>query len=441
VKPSHILLVFGALLCIAPTVIAQQPTITDETVVIQIADHLITVADIYKEELRLHHIDSEMGKSERLFQAITNVVQFSLTIQAAPKLEVPLAHLKLRADEFVVKEIESAGSINNLLQGKISKLGLLNIEEYNDHIYGRFVFSSVINIISGDQQTAGKGFRVILKPSPAEIRRAYKERMKPEVLKWRRLIFSTETPEQRVKKALADLDGGLIDMQELIDLADHDVPGVGQPKDGVGWIIDFLSSASAGGHLMGPAPKHAPRGSVAMVIVTEKVPATKSLKWNYLQFYPGSTRAQTPEQRVKKALADLDGGSIDMQELIDLADHDVPGVGQPKDSAGWIIDFVSSASAGGYLIGPALPTAEAQMVIATEKTPATKSYGDYTFEKAQPIIVKDLTAENRKKATENFFLKAAAVTDVWVTDDNPIYRIVVEALIGPDIPANNLEEL
>jgi hypothetical protein len=30
---------------------------------------------------------------------------------------------------------------------------------------------------------------------------------------------------------------------------------------------------------------------------------------------------------------------------------------------------------------------------------------------------------------------------VWVTDDNPIYRIVVEALIGPDIPANNLEEL
>ena len=54
-----------------------------------------------------------------------------------------------------------------------------------------------------------------------------------------------------------------------------------------------------------------------------------------------------------------------MQELIDLADHDFPGVGQPKDSAGWIIDFVSSASAGGYVIGPALATAETQMVIAT----------------------------------------------------------------------------
>jgi hypothetical protein len=353
VKISPILLVFGALLCIAPTVIAQQSGMANETVTIQIADHLITAADIAKARRRLFHQNPLISQQTSDLRAITNLVQEALTLQAAAKLSVPLEQYFALADDFVVKEIERAGSMNNFLLEKKDELGAINVEEFRDYIYKNFVYTHVIKMIAGKQQTAGKGFRVILKPSPAEIRRAYKENQ-----------------EYRMAPAI--------------------------------------------------------------------------LKWSYLRFYPKSNSDQTPEQLVAKALTDLEDGTISPQELIDLADDAIANAGQPEDTVTWVLDFVSSASTGAYIIGPKSnfgSQGTVSVVIVTENVPSRER----SFAEAQHIIEKELTDKNRKEAIDDFFEETAAMVDVWVTDDITGLKDFVSQIIGRDIPlntpVNNPEEL
>jgi len=350
VKIPHILLVIGALLCFSPPVISQESGIADEIVIIQINDHLITSADSAKEARRLFHQNPLIDQDTSNILAINNLVRQALTLQAAAKLEVPLAHYHSQADEFVLKEIERAGSMKNFLLEKNDELGMQEIDEFRDYIYYSFVHHHVMGLVAGNQPTAGNGLRTILSPSPAKIRRAYKER------------------------------------QEF---------------------------------RMAPAV----------------------LKWSYLRFYPKSNGAQTPEQIVAKALADLDDGSISLQELIDLADNAIPNVGQPEDTASWIIDFVSSASAGEYIIAPNTRTRGVAIVVIIENVPAQ----EYTFEEAQPIIIKRLTDEKKRRVVDDFYAETAAVVDFWVTDDIPGLKGFVSQMIGRDIPANMpdkiLEEL
>ena len=206
-----------------------------------------------------------------------------------------------------------------------------------------------MRIVSGNQETAGKGFRVILEPSPAEIRRAYKE-----------------NEEYRMAPAI--------------------------------------------------------------------------LKWSYLRFYPKSNDAQTPEQLVAKALTDLEDGAISAQGLIDLADDAIANTGQPEDTAAWVLDFVSSASASEYKIGPKSNFGSqdtVSLVIITENAPPK----EYPFAEAQRIIVRKLTSEKRMKAIDDFFEEAAAKVAIWVTDDIPGLKDYVSQMIGRDIPVNNPEEL
>jgi hypothetical protein len=349
VKTSQILLVFGALLCIAPAVIAQQSRIADETVIIQVDDHLITSADITKEGRRLFHQNPRMTQEMSEVRAITNLVQQALTFQTAAKLAIPLEQYFALADEFVVKEIERAGSMQNFLLEKNDELGVLDIDEFRDYIYSNFVYTHVMRIVSGNQETAGKGFRVILEPSPAEIRREYKE-----------------NEEYRMAPAI--------------------------------------------------------------------------LKWSYLRFYPKSNDAQTPEQLVAKALTDLEDGAISAQGLIDLADDAIANTGQPEDTAAWVLDFVSSASASEYKIGPKSNFGSqdtVSFVIITENAPPK----EYPFAEAQRIIVRKLTSVKRMKAIDDFFEEAAAKVAIWVTDDIPGLKDYVSQMIGRDIPVNNPEEL
>jgi hypothetical protein len=349
VKISHILLVFSALLCIAPAVIAQESKIAGETVIIQIDDRLITYSDTSKEAARISRQNPLMPQQSSEVLAITNLVNQALTLQAAAKLDIPLAQYRARADEFVLEEIEQAGSVNNFLLEKNNSLGVMDIKEFRDYLYHNFVYNSVIGIVVGNQQTAGKGFRAILGPSPAELRSAYKEN------------------------------------QEF---------------------------------RMAPAV----------------------LKWSYLRFYPKKGGAETPEQILSKALIDLDAGSISAQGLIDLADDAIANVGQPEETADWVLDFISSASAGGYIIGPKSaysPQGTVSVVIITENVPARK----YPFGEAQSIITKQLTAKKKKKIIDTFFTEAAAVANVWVTDDIPGLKGFVSEMIGRDIPVNNPEEL
>jgi hypothetical protein len=286
VKFSQILLVCGALLCIAPTVISQQSGTDDETVIISVDDHLITRADIAKEGRRLFHQNPHMLQEASEVRAITNLVQQALTLQAAAKLAIPLEHYLAYADEFVVKEIERSGSINNFLLEKNKELGVLEIDEFRDYIYNNFVYTHVMRIVAGNQETAGKGFRVILEPSPAEVRRAYKEneeyRMAPAILKWSFLRFyqkgnSAQTHKDMVDKALTDLEGGVISVQELIDLADDAIASTGQPEDTAAWIIDFISSASTGAYKIGPKSNFGAQGTVSVIIVTENTPPKEYL--------------------------------------------------------------------------------------------------------------------------------------------------------------------
>ena len=348
-KISQVLLVLGALLCIAPTVIAQQSGIADETVIIQVDDHLITGADIVDEGRRLLHQNPSMPQQAREARAYTNLVQQALVLQAAAKLAIPLEQYFALADEFVVKEIERAGSINNFLLEKNDELGILDVEEFRDYIYNNFVYTHVLRIVAGNQQTAGKGFRVILEPSPVEVRRAYKE-----------------NHEYRMAPAI--------------------------------------------------------------------------LKWSYLRFYPKGDSAQAHKDMVGKALTDLNDGAISVQELIDLADDAIAHTGQPKDTAAWVLDFVSSASTGAYKIGPKSnfgAQGTVSVIIITENTPPK----EYPFAEAQRIIVKRLTNEKRRKAIDDFFEEAAARVDIWVTDDILGLKDFVSQMIGRHIPVNNPEEM
>ena len=348
-KISHILLVFSALFCIAPPVIAQGSIIAEETVIISVDDHLITFAEFYKEADRIFHQNPLMAQQAGLFQAITNLVRRALTLQTALKFAVPLAQFRSLADEFTSKEIEQAGSLNDFLLEKNSELGILDKEEFADYIYNEYVYIRVMSIVLGNQQTAGKGLRVILAPSPAEIRSAYKENQ-----------------EFRMAQAV--------------------------------------------------------------------------LKWSYLSFYKKPGSAQTPGGIVTNALAGLDNGSISAQELIDLADNDLKRIGQPEDTAAWIIDFVSNASAGEYAINPKSDLGSqgnVSMILITENLPAR----EYSFEEAQPIIIKRLTDKKRNVAVVDFFAKAVAEVDVWVTDDIPGLKDLVSQMIGRYIPANSPEEL
>ena len=348
-KISQVLLVLGALLCIAPTVIAQQSGIADETVIIQVDDHLITRADIVDEGRRLLHQNPSMPQQAREARAYTNLVQQALVLQAAAKLAIPLEQYFALADEFVLKEIERAGSINNFLLEKNDELGILDVEEFRDYIYNNFVYTHVLRIVAGNQQTAGKGFRVILEPSPAEVRRAYKE-----------------NHEYRMAPAI--------------------------------------------------------------------------LKWSYLRFYPKGDSAQAHKDMVGKALTDLNDGAISVQELIDLADDAIANTGQPKDTAAWVLDFVSSASTGAYKIGPKSnfgAQGTVSVIIITENTPPK----EYPFAEAQRIIVKRLTNEKRRKAIDDFFEEAAARVDIWVTDDILGLKGFVSQMIGRHIPVNNPEEM
>ena len=100
-KISQILFVLGTLLCIAPTVIAQQSGIADETVIIQVNDYLITKADIVDEARRLLQQNPGMTQQASEVRAYTNLVQQGLLLQAAAKLAVPLEQYFALADEFV----------------------------------------------------------------------------------------------------------------------------------------------------------------------------------------------------------------------------------------------------------------------------------------------------------------------------------------------------
>ena len=336
-KISPILLVFGALLCVAPTVIAQQPGIAGETAIIRIGDHLITSADITKEGRRLFHQNPLMLQQASEVRAITNMVQQALTRQAAAKLAIPLEQYLILADDFVAKEIERAGSRNNFLLEKKKELGVLEIEEFRDYIYNNFVYTHVLRIVSGNQQTAGKGFRVILEPSPAEIRRAYKEnqeyRMAPAILKWSYLRFylksgSAQTPEQVVAKALTDLESGAISAQELIDLADDAIAKTGQPEDTAPWALDFVSSASTGAYKIGPKSNFGSQGTVSVVIITEKAPPKE-----YLFAEAQRTIAkQLANEKRKKAIDDFFEETAAMVEI--WVTDDIPGL---KDFVSQII--------------------------------------------------------------------------------------------------------
>ena len=280
-KISQILFVLGTLLCIAPTVIAQQSGIADETVIIQVNDYLITKADIVDEARRLLQQNPGMTQQASEVRAYTNLVQQGLLLQAAAKLAVPLEQYFALADEFVLKEIERAGSRNDFLLEKNNELGILERDEFRDYIYNNFVYTHVLRIVAGNQQTAGKGFRVILEPSPKEVRHAYKEnheyRMSPAILKWSYLKFyqkgdSAQAHKDMVDKALTDLKNGAISVQELIDLADDAIANTGQPEDTATWILDFVSSASAGAYKIGPKSNFGSQGTVSLVVITENTP-------------------------------------------------------------------------------------------------------------------------------------------------------------------------
>tara|TARA_X000001036_G_scaffold414950_1_gene430624 strand:- start:146 stop:1207 length:1062 start_codon:yes stop_codon:yes gene_type:complete len=281
VKISQILLVLGALPYIAPAAIAQESGLANETVIIQVNDHLITKADIMDEARRLLHQNPLMAQQASEVRAYTNLVQQGLLLQAAAELAVPLKQYFALADEFVLKEIERAGSMNNFLLEKNNELGILEIEEFRDYIYNNFVYTHVLRIVAGSQQTAGKGFRVILEPSPKEIRHAYKEnheyRMAPAILKWSYLKFyqkgdSAQAHKDMVGKALTDLENGAISMQELIDLADDAIANTGQPEDTAAWVLDFVSSASTGAYKIGPKSNFGSQGTVSLVVITENTP-------------------------------------------------------------------------------------------------------------------------------------------------------------------------
>jgi hypothetical protein len=284
VKISQILLVFGALLCVAPTVIAQQSGIADETVIIQIDDHLITRADLAEEyrHLRRQYPDERMTDDEMKDEAIIRLVQRALALQAAPKFAIPLEQYRALVNKAVLEGIERAGSMISFLQENYNELGVLDIEEFRDYRYSELVHAQIKSIVMGRQQTPGKGFRAILKPSPAEIRRAYKEtheyRMEPAILKWALLDFdvkngSTQTPEEIVAKALADLDDGSITVPELIDLADSSTLRDGPAEEGtLAKVIDFLSSASPGEYCKAPKNNIGAQGGVTIIIVIEKAP-------------------------------------------------------------------------------------------------------------------------------------------------------------------------
>jgi hypothetical protein len=326
VKISPILLVLGALLCVAPTVIAQQSRGTSETVIIQIDDYLITRANLNKEKDRLLRKDPRLGESDCEIIAIRTLVERALILQGAAKLKIPLEQYRAMADEVAVIEIERHGSRDAFLLENKKKFGVLDIKGFSEYTYHRLVYLETMRIVVGRRETDGKGFRVILEPSPAELRRAYKEnqafRIAPAVLKWSYLKFykksnGDQTPEKIVEDALASLENGSISTQELVDLADEVLPNVGQPEDTVAWILDFVSSgASAGEHRIGPQSESA----MSVVVITENSPARE---YTFYEAQSIITKRLT-DKRMEKVIGNF---YAETAAVVDIwVTDDVPGL-------------------------------------------------------------------------------------------------------------------
>ncbi len=344
-KISHILFACCALTCLALPAAAQQSSIVGETVIVQIDDQLITSRDVADENRRLLYKNPMMDPRSSEPIAITNLIQRALTVHVAPKLEVPLEHYSLITDDHILQEIERAGSRLHFLKAKNLEFGMTTIKEYHDYIYHNYIYTHVLSIVVGNQQTSGKGLRVILDPSPKEIRHTYIE-------------------------------------NEEFQLA----PAV--------------------------------------------------LEWSLLKFYPGRTGDKTAQEVAAQAIRELKEGKINAQQLVEMADDAIEMLGEPEDTASWVIDFISTASENDVLVGPASKYGLAgtvSLVLITKRVPAQ----EYSFKDAQPLIKKHLRAVSQNKTIEDFFISAAAEVDVWVTDDIPLLKAFVSQIIRRDIPANN----
>jgi hypothetical protein len=280
VKTSHILLVLGALLTFAPSISALQQDTIDDSILIQIDDHIITTRDIEEMGMRLTHMSPDIDENAIAGAAVSRLIQQALFMHAAQSMQLPLDVFETATNDHIADEIQRLGSYELFLEAKKQELSIDNVNAYHDFILNDFVKSQVLSVVTGQNPTKNKGFLILPEPSPAEIRRAYKEnesyRQSPAILKWNYLRFmpsrnDKQSPAERALQATDSFNNKEISVGQLIALADSKISREGVSEDSAEWVSSFLKTAKNHDVLVRPATAS---GVVAVLLAVESMPAT-----------------------------------------------------------------------------------------------------------------------------------------------------------------------
>jgi hypothetical protein len=289
VKTSHTLLAF----CVAfslfcSTLVAQSEGSDYGGTLVQIDDQTITDKDINRQAERTIFLRPDLDPSAVTTIALGDLIRQAIFSRAVIQLQLPVEQFNGIIESHTNKEIGRYGSHQQFLDAKKAELGVNSFDEYREYLYHDFVKSEVINIVLGRSPSPNKGFRMILEPSPAKIRCAYKEnekyRLMPAVMNWSFIKFAPSasnptSPTTRAAEAASAFESKEIDFAQLLALADSEITREGYSADSAAWVVSFLSNAKSGDVLVRPASAS---GTVSILVTTE-IEAARELNFSDAQ--------------------------------------------------------------------------------------------------------------------------------------------------------------
>ncbi|MBC8369338.1 MAG: hypothetical protein H8E25_05030 [Planctomycetes bacterium] len=279
-KFSHLPLFLLTLVAVATPALAQdQEQVAGSTILVQIGDFIITDYNLAKASERVSYMRPEVDERDISALAMRELVHRALFISAAGAMELPLDMIDHTTKVHIEGEIQRYGSHDLFIEAKFGELYIDNLADYHDFVYHDLVRSQVLSIVTGRAPTSNNSKRIIVEPSPSEIRRAYieneKYRQTEAVIKWDILRFFPSRGQQgdaadRATQAISDFEAGKISLIEFQKLANSrrsfsfDQGNLSQK------ITDFVTNASVNDTLL----LHSAASTVSQVIlVTENSPA------------------------------------------------------------------------------------------------------------------------------------------------------------------------
>ena len=160
------------------------------------------------------------------------------------------------------------------------------------------------------------------------------------------------------------------------------------------------------------------------------------LQWAQLQFFKDRDKPPA-EDRAAEVSNRLGAGLMTVEEALKDADKVRRNGGIPDGMLAEFVEFLESAEPGECKQLPTSAGGVAQLMVIIGRTEAR----DFSFQEAQLIIVKDLTAANRDIAVAEALSDLYRESYVWVNPAVPGLAALLEADFGGGNPVQEADEL